>query len=88
MPIIKLDNSEDKAYFIINIVDDKTKHTRKNKHVLYIPEQKKILSLAKSIGFILTQDRSRNTVNMNINIFYIPYINLNKSNYNKTYLIL
>tara|TARA_B000000557_G_scaffold259054_1_gene254340 strand:+ start:3095 stop:4030 length:936 start_codon:yes stop_codon:yes gene_type:complete len=46
-------NSEDKAYFIENIVDDKTKHTRKNKHVLYIPEQKKILSLAKSIGFIL-----------------------------------
>ncbi len=49
----KPDNSEDKAYFIENIVDDKTKHTRKNKHVLYIPEQKKILSLAKSIGFIL-----------------------------------
>ena len=80
MQTIRRENSEDKAYFIENIVDDKTKHTRKNKHVLYIPEQKRrFLALLRVLVLFSSTRLILYTVNMNINT-YISYINLNKSN--------
>lgn len=47
------DNAKDMAYFNETIVDDKTNKTRKNKHILYMPTQEKILTKAKNVGFIL-----------------------------------
>ena len=45
--------NENKALFEENMKDDKTSNIRANKHVLHMETQKHILSLAKSVGFIL-----------------------------------
>ncbi len=49
----KFIRQENKAFFEENMKDDKTKNIRANKHVLHMQPQKHILSLAKSVGFIL-----------------------------------
>ena len=49
----ELKKSENKATFTETFKDDATKNIRQNVHTLHIPTQKKILSLAKKVGFIL-----------------------------------
>ena len=49
----KFIREENKAFFEENMKDDITKNIRANKHELHMDTQKKILSLAKSVGFIL-----------------------------------
>lgn len=41
------------AYFEENMKDDKSGNIRSNKHTLYMETQKHILSLVKSVGFIM-----------------------------------
>ena len=49
----KLKKQKDLAIFKETITDDASGHIRQNIHELYMPTQKHILSLAKSVGFIL-----------------------------------
>ena len=51
--VFNLKKDDDKAKFVETITDDKTKNIRQNTHNLYMPTQRKILSLAKSVGFVL-----------------------------------
>ena len=51
--VFNLNKGGNKAEFVETITDDKTKNIRQNTHKLYMPTQKHILSLAKSVGFIL-----------------------------------
>ena len=48
-----LDKENNKATFNETMKDDATGNVRKNVHTLYMDTQKNILSLAKSVGFIL-----------------------------------
>ena len=48
-----LDKPDNLAFFEETFKDDKTGHVRKQTHTLYMPTQKYILSLAKSVGFVL-----------------------------------
>lgn len=49
----KYNSGEDMAYFEENMKDDKSGNIRSNKHVLYMEKQKHVLSLIKSVGFIM-----------------------------------
>lgn len=66
-------NEKDIAYFNETIVDDKTKKTRKNKHILYMPTQEKILTKAKNIGFILKHKIDLVHVEYEYQYLYILY---------------
>jgi ubiquinone/menaquinone biosynthesis C-methylase UbiE len=48
-----LDKPNNTATFTETMKDDKTGHIRQNIHKLFMPTQKKILALAKQLGFIL-----------------------------------
>ena len=48
-----LDKPNNMATFTETMKDDKTSHIRQNIHKLFMPTQKKILALAKQLGFIL-----------------------------------
>tara|TARA_B100000530_G_scaffold318924_1_gene251024 strand:+ start:382 stop:1320 length:939 start_codon:yes stop_codon:yes gene_type:complete len=67
------DNAKDMAYFNETIIDDKTKKTRKNKHVLYMPSQEKILTKAKNVGFILKHKIDLVQVEYEYQYLYILY---------------
>ena len=49
----KLDKPNNTAVFEEVMIDDKTKKTRKNEHMLYMPTQKDVLSSARNAGFIM-----------------------------------
>lgn len=68
-----LNKSGDKAEFVETIIDDKTKNIRQNTHKLYMPTQRKILSLAKSVGFILKGKVDMVTTQYEYQYLYILY---------------
>ena len=49
----ELDKKNNLAEFKEDMIDDKTKNVRQNVHKLYMVSQKKIISMAKQVGFIL-----------------------------------
>lgn len=49
----ELDKENNLAEFKEDMIDDKTKNVRQNIHKLYMIPQKKIISMAKQVGFIL-----------------------------------
>lgn len=49
----ELDKENNLAEFKEDMIDDKTKNVRQNVHKLYMIPQKKIISMAKQVGFIL-----------------------------------
>jgi hypothetical protein len=49
----KLNKQKDNATFIETFKDDNSENVRKNEHTLHMCTQKKILSKAKKVGFIL-----------------------------------
>ena len=49
----KLDKPSNTAVFEEVMIDDETKKTRKNEHMLYMPTQKKVLTDARNAGFVM-----------------------------------
>ena len=64
-----LDKENNKATFNETMKDDATGNVRKNVHTLYMDTQKNILSIAKSVRFILEGKFDMINVNMIINIY-------------------
>lgn len=69
----KFDKPNNKATFEEIFKNDKTKNIRQNIHTLYMPTQKKILSLAKETGFILKGKIDLVTVQYEYQYIYILY---------------
>ena len=61
------------AEFTETMTDDKTKNVRKNIHNLYMPTQKKILAMAKNVGFILKGKIDLVNVQYEYQYLYILY---------------
>ena len=68
-----LNKSNDTAEFTETMKDDKTGHVRKNVHTLYMETQKKILSFAKDVGFILKGKIDLVNVQYEYQYLYILY---------------
>ena len=49
----KMNSEKNMAIFTEKMTDDATGNVRQNEHIMYMPPQKKILSLAKQAGFKL-----------------------------------
>jgi SAM-dependent methyltransferase len=61
------------AEFTETMTDDNTKNVRKNIHNLYMPTQKKILAMAKNVGFILKGKIDLVNVQYEYQYLYILY---------------
>ena len=69
----EFDKVNNLAEFGETMKDDKTGNIRKNIHKLYMPTQKKILSMAKSVGFILKGKIDLINVQYEYQYLYILY---------------
>ena len=69
----EFDKGNNLAEFGETMKDDKTGNIRKNIHKLYMPTQKKILSMAKSVGFILKGKIDLINVQYEYQYLYILY---------------
>lgn len=69
----KLDEQQDKAYMEEYFVDKSKEKAMKNEHVLYMPSQKDILSLAKRAGFILKSKMNMVEVEYEYQYLYVLY---------------
>ena len=69
----KFDKPNNKATFEEIFKDDKTKNIRQNIHTLYMPTQKKVLSLAKETGFVLKGKIDLVSVQYEYQYIYILY---------------
>jgi len=68
-----LDKPDNLAFFEETFKDDKTGNVRKQTHKLYMPTQKYILSLAKSVGFVLQGKIDLLPVQYEYQFLYILY---------------
>lgn len=69
----EFDKKNNMAEFAETMKDDKTGNIRKNIHKLHMPTQKKILSMAKSVGFILKGKIDLVNVQYEYQYLYILY---------------
>jgi len=69
----EFDKKNNMAEFAETMKDDKTGNIRKNIHRLHMPTQKKILSMAKSVGFILKGKIDLINVQYEYQYLYILY---------------
>ncbi len=68
-----LDKQSDQAYFDETFKDDKNDQVRKHSHTLYMPSQRDILNIAKSVGFVLQAKLDLVPVQYEYQYLYILY---------------